>query len=160
MTLVHDAIAAGLAELAAAGRTTRVRTGPLGYGEDLSLSRDLRPDMGTVDPLSPESIAEDIYRELDTALGELIDDPDYGGDVTTLLNQGATVQHINRASDRVRLVAQRDDRVSRAIVNVTANAAQGTMRIEIRIIPYGFAQAFSLVIVVTDGGMLLESVSQ
>lgn len=151
--VVRDAIAT---ELALVQRIAPAPLAPFGYGSDLSCAGDLTPTMESVDPFSTRAIAESILRELDTPRGGLVDDPDYGLDLRGAVNRGMTAADVRSLAERVRTVAEKDDRVSRASVTVSPSPTGTTLRVEIRVTPVGALNPFRLTLAATSADVLIE----
>lgn len=155
-TIVHDTIAAELAELT---REVSTPAGDLGYGVDLHCVDDLREDMAEVDPFSVLGVGQAIVRRLTTPRGSVPDAPDYGIDLRAYCNRGVPESEIQGLAARVRSEVTKDDRVRAATVTVTANASTGALTVSIVVTPAIVALAsFTLTFAVTSGAVLLESI--
>jgi hypothetical protein len=155
---VRDAIAA---ELALLEREVDTPVAPFGYGTDVSCTTDLDPRLASVDQNSTQGIAEAIVRRLDCPRGALPDDDDYGFDVASLLNTGLTTTQINALAGQVRAEITKDDRVASATVRLTPSADGTELELDINVVPADpNTSQFSMVLAVSDGGVLLEEISQ
>lgn len=136
--------------------------GTLGYGTDVSCTRDLDPTMAEVDPFSVEALAEAIARSLDCPQGGLIDDELYGHDLRQYLNRGTTDADLVSAAGEIRAAVLRDDRVDSATVTVTPEGTPfgSTLRVKIRVVPMDPTLGeFTLTLLATDAGVLLEEIA-
>lgn len=152
---LRAAIDAGLATLS---RVMDAPTGALGYGTDISCTDDLSEPMADVDPRSTTAIAQALIRRLDCPRGRLADDADYGLDVRGYLNRGTTAAELSGLAGAIRNEVEKDDRVSSAIVQVSA--ALSSLSVRIRIVPADVDTAeFSLTLAVTDAAVLLQEIT-
>jgi phage baseplate assembly protein W len=88
------------------------------FGSDLDCTDDLTAEMREVS--GPIVLAQNIYRRLSTPRGMVIDAPDYGYDLRTLLHKGMTPTQIAEIPGIVRAEVTKDERVEGADVQVTA----------------------------------------
>lgn len=117
----------------------------LSYGQDTSCAFDFRSDFGVSS--GRQLLVEAVIRRLTTARGGLLDDPDYGLALETLLNSGRTVQEMNSIADRVRAEVLKDPRFTDCAVTVTGDQlATGTANIKIVLTPADEGGPFELVI--------------
>lgn len=151
---VRDAIAAAIAELE---RVTEVPSGPFGYGTDISCAGDLTETMEEVDGFSTLALAQALVRRLDCARGQLPDDPDYGIDVRSYCNRGATTQDIRSLASRIRGEVTKDDRVDTATVTVTPSSTGDELGVKVAVTPYDARLGpFTLTLAVTSAAVLIE----
>lgn len=159
MTIVHDSIAAQIAELV---RLVPTPAAPFGYGRDLSCREDITPTHDEVDPFSQEAITDATIRRLSTARGSLVeDDPDYGLDLRGMLNRGVRTREIDELAGAVRNEVTKDDRVESATVSVGFPSTDlRTLRVQITITPVDpLLGPFRLVLAVTSADVLLEAMA-
>jgi hypothetical protein len=151
---VADAIAKSLAAIE---REVPTPSAPFGYGTDVSCTDDLSPTLELVDPRSTRAIAEALLRRLDCPRGALPDDADYGLDLRSYCNRGHTADELRTLADRIRGECEKDDRVERAVVTVTAGVASDTLRVQIAVTPVDVELGgFSLVLAASSAAVLLE----
>lgn len=150
--------AAIVRELATLTRVVDPPTGDLLYGRDLSCVTDLEPTLEEIDQASPRAIVQAVIRRFITPRGTLLDDPDYGLDVRGYCNRGVTQRDLRALSGALRGEAQKDDRVARADVSVTATNA--TLSIQVFITPADPAlQDFSFTFSVTSAEVLRVTIN-
>lgn len=85
-----------------------------------------------------ENLLQALMRRLETPRGALAafgGDPDYGRDISDLLNQGFSPARLAAAETDIGVELEKDDRVFRADVSVTLPTATSKLTIEIRVIP-------------------------
>lgn len=148
------------AELALVSRDVAIPVAPFGYGSDLSCTEDLGATMETVDPFSTRGIAEAIVRRLGTPRGGLPDDPDYGFDLRSFCNRGITLAERATIEAQTRAEITKDDRIDAADVSAAAGLDGRSLRVSIFVRPFGSAGPFSLVLAVSDAGVLLEELGR
>lgn len=149
--------AAFATRLAEIQRTTDDPTGPLGYGSDLSCRWDLDP---ATEVEGIEALGQALARRLDTPRGQLVDDPDYGFDLKSILNEGITTADLNSLSRRIRNELTKDDRVSMISVTVQLLDVIGrSIRVSIRIRPKESSETFAMTLAVTSAAVILEAIS-
>lgn len=85
---------------------------PEGFGVDLACADDLDPMMSNVSGL--RLLAEAVYRRLSTPRGMVLDAPDYGFDVRSLLHKGMTAAERAAIPGLVRAEVLKDERIERA----------------------------------------------
>jgi hypothetical protein len=148
-------IAAGIAEL------TRVATTPPApwlYGRDLVCVDDLTPTLEETDPTTTASLAQDIYHRITTERGSLVDDPDFGEDVTGYLSTANTARALLSIAGRLEAEILKDDRVSTVVVELDGNTTQ--LDITIVVTPQDATLvSFRMVLAVTSAAALLLEVS-
>jgi phage baseplate assembly protein W len=76
-----------------------------------------------------QCVGEAIARRWSTSQGQLLDDPNYGLNLTDLIGQGLTPAQIQYYQQQAGAEAQKDERVLSCIVQLTLNAA-GTLDVE------------------------------
>jgi hypothetical protein len=153
----NSAFSTQLAELT---RIVAVPTGPLGYGTDLSCVTDLDPLLVEVDPNSPAAIVEAVIRRFTTPRGSLIDDPDYGLDIRSVLNRGMTQRDLRALAGALRGEAQKDDRVALADVQLTVSLPTREASVQVFITPEDSnLRDFSFTFAVTDGDVLRVTIN-
>lgn len=79
------------------------------HGTDLSCTWDLTDTCTVVS--GRRCLAEAIFRRLITPRGRLIDDPDYGTDVTGYINDDVTVSEVNELRAAIIDECNKDERV-------------------------------------------------
>lgn len=89
----------------------------ISYGLDLSCISDIDPGFRTVS--GRRLLAEAIARRLITPRGQLLDDPNYGYDLTGLLKADISTQDLARISSLVEAECEKDERVVSATATVT-----------------------------------------
>lgn len=75
-----------------------------------------------------QAVAEAILRRWTTTRGQLIDDPDYGENVYDFVSDDLSTTDIANAQQKLAAEAQKDERVLKAVVQVTLTIA-GTLTI-------------------------------
>jgi len=88
------------------------------FGTALSCTDDLDP-LGRL-VAGEDVLLQSLYRRLTTARGTLITDDDYGLDVRSFLGQAFTASALKTIEGRIRFEAEKDERVEKADVEVTA----------------------------------------
>ncbi len=152
MTVVHEAIAAALAELEP---ERNAPTAPFGYGADISCVADLAEDMGEVS--GRRALAEALVRAITTPRGSLADALERGIDLRSYLNRGVTRDELLSIEGTVRAEWRKDDRVAAVDVTVTFSANTKTLRGRGRITPVA-GDGFDLVFALTDAGVAIEEI--
>lgn len=154
MTIVHDTIAA---ELALLEQETDFPVAPFGYGSDLACASDLEAGMREVDGLSIEALSQAILRRLDCQRGALPDDPDYGIDLRSYLNEGTTTAELRSLAGRIRNEVSKDDRVDRVTVTVAPTSTGSSLRVQLDVQPIDARiGGFSLTLTASSSALLLE----
>jgi phage baseplate assembly protein W len=102
---------------------------PEGFGVDLDCADDLDPMMSLVDGL--RVVAQAVYRRLSTPRGMVIDAPDYGFDLRSLLHKGMTPAERAAIPGLVRAEVLKDQRIQRAEVQLT-EVAPDALKLSIR----------------------------
>lgn len=139
---------------------TRVQDPPtdaVGWGSDLSCMDDLTEDVQELDGTDPRVVAQAVYRRITTPRGSLLDDPDYGDDITRFLSLGNTPAQLASIAGELHGEIAKDDRVD--TVECTADYAQGTkqLNVSIDVTLVDSTETFSLTIAVdSDGTNLVE----
>lgn len=152
--------AAFAAELATLTRVVAVPTETLAFGRDLSCVTDLDPQLAEVDPSSPVAIVEASIRRLTTPRGALIDDPDYGLDIRTILNRAASQRDLRALSGALQGEIQKDDRVALADVRLTVDLRTREARVSVFITPEDPAlRDFSFTFAVSGGEVLMVTIN-
>jgi len=156
-TSVRDAIVAGQAELT---RVVDPPTGDLAYGIDLSCVTDVTEALDEVDPNSPTGIAEAAIRRLTTPRGGLIDDPDYGINLTGYLNKGTTTEELRTLVGDIRNELRKDDRIDDVDATIEYIAATNSMRVKVVFTPADpDLDTFTLTFTVDNTEALIESIA-
>jgi hypothetical protein len=156
--LVLDAIAASVATLT---RVVDAPQDPLGYGTDIATTPegDLDEQMADVDASSPEAIAQALLRRFDCPRGALPGEPDYGIDVRSWLNVGATAETPATREAELRSEATKDDRVKDIEPKVTPTEGGTKLLIDVRVTPADpSVDSFSLTFVATSAAIVLEQI--
>jgi hypothetical protein len=155
VTVVDEQISEQLAELV---RIVPEPVAPFGYGRDLSCTTELDPALAEVDPFSPRAVAEALVRRLTTPHGSLLDDPDYGEDITGAENRGTTAADLAGLATRIKNEVTKDDRVDTSEVRVVADSAARTLTISLRVtLRDPSSSDFELVLACSNGTVLLEA---
>ncbi|AKT38249.1 hypothetical protein [Chondromyces crocatus] len=89
---------------------------PQGFGVDLDCAEDLDPLMGTVTGL--QVVAQAIYRRLSTPRGMVLDAPDYGFDLRSLLHKGMSPAEQAALPGLVRAEVLKEERIQSATVQI------------------------------------------
>lgn len=79
------------------------------YGHDLACTSDLTANMAEVDGLT--TLVQALYRRLITPRGGLIDDPNYGFDCASLLDEGVTQRTLALLAAQIDAELVKDERV-------------------------------------------------
>jgi len=129
---MNATFAAALArELATLTRIVGVPIETLGYGRDLACVADVDPNLAEVDPASPTAIVQATIRRFTTPRGALVDDADYGLDIRSITNRGATRRDILALSGMLRGEATKDDRIESCGVSLTATLTPLGARLDV-----------------------------
>ena len=126
------------------------------FGEDLSLADDLTDTMSVVS--GTMLVAESDYRRLRTPSGALIDDPDYGYDLMSLLSKAMTQAERATIPGHIVTELMKDDRHE----NVTATVEDdGQDKLKVSVLAeLGDGTSFSLVMGVAEAGITLLALEQ
>lgn len=119
------------------------------YGQDLSCVSDLTPHMLVVSGL--RLVGEAIARRLQTPRGALLDDPNYGYDLTGELNNDLAQGDIGRIAAGVTAECQKDSRIlsaSTVVVFVPIANTAGSLIVTISLMTT--AGPFTLVLSVSQ----------
>lgn len=159
MTVVHDAIAEGLAELAVLQLPP---VEPFGYGRDLSCITSLDRRLTTTDPDSTDGILEASIRAIITPRGTVPEDPDGGIDLRAEVNRAHTKAQLAALEARCKAEILKDDRLADAGVTLTPNPREFTLRVSIRLVPADpKLVAFTHVFAIDKAGdVILERLAQ
>lgn len=114
-SVLHDALAAVVASFGTAQEPPSQP--PEDFGVDLDCTDDLDPMFGLVSGL--RVVAQAVYRRLSTPRGMLIDAPDYGFDVRSLLHRGMTPEERAAIPGMIRAEVVKDERIQSAEVQLT-----------------------------------------
>ncbi len=87
------------------------------FGRDLFCTTDLDPGMLEVDGLT--CLGQALFRRITTPRGQVIDDPNYGFDVTQFLNDDLAQSDLARIAAGVDAEFLKDERVYRSSTTVT-----------------------------------------
>lgn len=126
-----------------AGLTPPALPTPTDFGTDLACTADLDPNGRTVS--GQRLVAEAIYRRLITPRGRLIDDPNYGFDVSSLVNDDTSDSGIAQIVAGVSAECRKDERV--IAVGVQQSFLGGVLTLAIAL--HTALGPFSLVLAVT-----------
>lgn len=99
----------------------------IAYGHDLFCITDLDPGMIEVD--GRVCLAQAIARRLMTPRGRLVDDPNYGYDLTGFINDDISASGINRMQGQIVAECMKDPRIIAAAATVVLTA--GTLVVTI-----------------------------
>lgn len=86
------------------------------YGLDLTCTDDLDPRCSVTS--GRRIVAEAVYRRLITPRGRLIDDPEYGTDITDWINDDFSASDIASLGAAIQSECLKDERVAEAEVSV------------------------------------------
>jgi phage baseplate assembly protein W len=89
------------------------------FGSDLSCADDVTLTFDTVAGDDPMAVAQSAYRRLRTAIGELLDDPDYGCDIDAYLQRGLTPQTLQQLKTDIQAELLTDDRIATVDCQIT-----------------------------------------
>ena len=117
MQTILDDIDANLPTLA---RIYQPTGADVGFGSDLSCTDDVSPTFETISGDEPLAVAQAAYRRLRTAIGELLDDPDYGCDIEAYIQRGLTPQVLQELKIGAQAELLTDDRIATVDVNLTS----------------------------------------
>lgn len=152
---VRDFLAA---ELAVLTEEIAAPVEPFGFGSDLSCVTDLDSNLSEVAGDSPLGMAQAAIRRLITDRGSLIDDPDYGFGLISLLNRPLTAAELRSMPARMSLELEKDDRVAESSVEIAF--AGTTLRVKILLEHVDPAVAdIDFTFAVTDGAAALEALA-
>jgi hypothetical protein len=94
-------------------------------------------------------VAEAILRRWTTTAGELIDDPNYGRNVTSLISSDLSPQQIAYEQLQLAAEAQKDERVLSATVTLTFGFQSGSLTVNASILtaagPFQFVASVSAI---------------
>jgi phage baseplate assembly protein W len=124
------------------------------FGSDLSCVTDLDPTGAVVS--GRRLLAEAIARRLQTPRGGLIDDPDYGYDVTDFLNDDLSPRDLALMATNINAECAKDQRILSANSTVTL-AAGGVLMISVGLTDLD--GPFDLVLAVSDVTVAILKVS-
>ena len=152
MTILSDINA----EIATLSREVAAPTA-VGYGVDLRCTTDLHDDLAETDPNSPEGIGEAILRRWTCPRGQNADDPDYGRDVRSLLNRGATRTDLLAEGGLLRAEAEKEETVDTCEVSLALDALGQKITISGKVTPVDPTfETFRFVATLTTGAAMLE----
>ena len=114
-------------------------------GSDLACVADLDPAMSEVS--SAKNVAQSLARRLTTPRGRLIDDPNYGFDLTQYLNDDVSPADLARIKAQAEAECLKDERVASATFTMTMPANGVAI---VTIVTTGSAGPFTLVLSVTS----------
>jgi len=114
-------------------------------GTDFSCTSDFTPDLALATGRS--NLAQAIARRLITPRGGLIDDPNYGFDLTQFVNDDLSVPDLARIESSVVAECNKDERIDAATCRISLSGA-GVMMVTILL--EDAAGPFTLVLSVTD----------
>ena len=152
--IVRTLIAAETALLVKLATTPSTST----YGIDLVCVEDVDARMSETIDESMQSLAQDLFHRVTTPRGAIVDDPDFGDDVTAYLSGNAQASDLISIEGRLASECLKDDRVDVVEVTVTAPDPK-TLNVSIFVTPKDTALGpFTLIIPVTDAGAVLEAI--
>ncbi|WP_437647877.1 hypothetical protein [Sorangium sp. So ce362] len=105
MSLLEDILGAVVASF---GAPAEPAAGVDGFGVDFDCGEDMREDMRLAGPVL--ALAQAAYRRLTTPRGGVIDAPDYGFDLRSLLSRGMTTAELAAVPGLVRAELTKDER--------------------------------------------------
>lgn len=129
---------------------------PVGWGSDLSCDHDIDEAFTELAGDDPILVAQAAYRAITTPRGSVPDAPDYGVDLNGYLSRGVTVQAIQALAGMISLEIRKDDRVDSVSVDVQPEDDGRALRVTIDGTIAESSRTFSLVLGLTDAGVLLE----
>lgn len=148
------------AQLATLTRVQDVPTGKLAFGRDLLCVFDLDPQLGEVNPDDPRAIVQAVIRRYITPRGGLLDDPDYGLDIRAHCNRGVTQRELRALAGAMQGEAQKDDRVEKAAVSLTADSRARALSVKVEIVPADPSeQAFTFTFAVDSAEVLRVTIN-
>lgn len=127
----------------------------LGFGLDVSCYVNGDLDATFAPMTGARVVAEAVARRLETPRGSLADDPDFGFDVISLLNDGASPTRLALSAAAIAAEAEKDERVLSADTTVVFDAGARTLRIRIALVTS--AGPFPLVLDVSAAGLALAN---
>lgn len=95
------------------------------YGTTVSCTSDLDVSGNLISGI--RVLSEALTRRLLTPRGRLLDDPDYGYDVTGLINADMTSQEINQISGQIDTEIMKDERVTNSSTTAVLNSLPGNV---------------------------------
>ena len=126
------------------------------YGHDLSCTTDIDPGAAEVDGIT--SLAQSLLRRLITPRGTLIDDQNYGFDLSGYLNDDLSASDLARVGSGVDAEMIKDERVLRSASTVTV-LSQGVLSVATLVTP-SLGPTFRLVLAVSQVTASVLLVSQ
>lgn len=149
-------ILTSIAEVAETQRVSTILPPATGYGTDIICDSDLDALCREEDPSAAIGVARAIFRRLTTPRGGLIDDPEYGFDVNSLLHKAMLPQFEAAIPGIIRNEILKDERVESVDVRWTR---VGSEQFEISISGTCAAGPFRLVMQLTDGNAILQELA-
>ena len=130
---------------------------PPGYGHDLSCTTDIDPMGIEVDGLT--TLAQALFRRVITPRGTLLDDPNYGIDLTGYVNDDLSPSDVARIGASVDAEFLKDERVLRSSTTITLLGNGTVITVASAVTPNSGA-TFQLVLSITQVTAQILSVSQ
>ncbi len=147
-------------EIAKVTREMDAPVAPFGYGTDLSCVDDLTETMSMVDQGTTQGIAEALVRRLTTPRGGLPDDADYGRDIRSMVNRGATTLELRALAAVIHAEATKDDRIDTLRVTFTPSEDGSEIDLELVVTPVDATiGVFSLVLALTSAELLIKAMA-
>jgi len=152
MGIFEDYITAALLE-----ETGRFASGPAEvFGSDLDCADDITSTARELADDDPLIVAQACYRRLITPRGSLVDDPEYGFDLRSLLHRGMTTAVLGAVEGQIKAELVKDDRVASLSVTVQQIDAEN---FTVDIAGETAEAPFSLVLAITDGAALIKEMT-
>jgi hypothetical protein len=149
MSLLEDILAAVEAE---AGPPLPTQT-VTGFGVDLDCADDVLESMALAPPV--RALAQAVYRRLITPRGMVLDAPDYGFDLRSLLSKGMTQADLATVPGVARAEVTKDERIADATASARMLDA-ATLELTIRCVTG--VGPFELVLDVTAAAVKLKGI--
>lgn len=125
-------------------------TGDVGFGADLDCADDLTDTFGEVS--GPIAVAQANYRRLITGPGEILDDPDYGYDLSTLIQRPLLRETLLQIPSRIEQELLLDDRNLSVEVALTGEGTDLTIDVRVE----SASGPYTLTLGLTDSALLLR----
>jgi hypothetical protein len=132
-----------------------------GYGIDLICVTDLDQRLLETAYDSNESLSQDLFHRVTTKRGSLADDLDYGIDLRGMLSSAQLPETLLNLQAAVEQECAKDPRVRDVSCSAVWNAQKQELNVSIAVRPYALTavNGFQLIMTVTSGSAILESIS-
>lgn len=131
-------------------------TADQGFGSDLSCTDDIDAAGTELSGDDPRCVSQACYRRLTTQRGTVVDDLDYGFDLTELLELGMTRVALSRVPGMVRAELMKDDRVESVLCTVSNVTSES---FDLNISGTCAKGPFTLTVALSDAGALLKEMT-